>query len=263
MKHASERKTEVDAMLEVVELCKSFGGIMALMNVSFQADPASLTAIIGPNGAGKTTLLNIISGVYLGSGGEVLFDGRKITGMPPHQVATLGITRTFQNLQVFDHMTALENVMVGFHSCTSSGFVACLARSRKVRREEKEVRQRAAQMLKWVHLAGRENQPGAALSYGDQKRLELARALISRPKMILLDEPVSGLNLSETADMAKLILKIRESGVTILLVEHDMNFVMQISDRIIVLNYGQKLAQGTPRDIQNDDRVIAAYLGDD
>lgn len=250
-------------MLEVLELCKSFGGIMALMNVSFHAPPASLTAIIGPNGAGKTTLLNIISGVYLKSAGEILFDGKRITGMQPHQVAYLGITRTFQNLQVFDNMTALENVMVGFHSCTSSGFVACLARSWKVRREEREVRQRAADMLKRVNLAGRENQPGSTLAYGDQKRLELARALMSRPKMILLDEPVSGLNASETADMAELIVKLKESGITILLVEHDMNFVMQVSDEIVVLNYGEKLAQGTPLDIQNDDRVIAAYLGDD
>jgi len=250
-------------MLEVVELCKSFGGIMALMNVSFHADQAGLTAIIGPNGAGKTTLLNIISGVYLGSSGEVLFDGKRITGMQPHEVAYLGITRTFQNLQVFHNMTALENVMVGFHSCTSAGFVACLARSWKVRREEREVRQRAAEMLKWVNLAGREHQPGAALPYGDQKRLELARALISRPKMILLDEPVSGLNTSETAHMAELIVKLKESGITIVLVEHDMNFVMQISDKIIVLNYGEKLAQGKPFDIQNDDRVIAAYLGGD
>ena len=257
------QKREVDSMLEVVELCKSFGGIMALMNVSFHADRASLTAIIGPNGAGKTTLLNIISGVYLKSAGEILFDGKRITGMQPYQVACLGITRTFQNLQVFDNMTVLENVMVGFHSCTSSGFAACLARSWKVRREEREVRQRAADMLKWVNLAGRENQPGSALAYGDQKRLELARALMSRPKMILLDEPVSGLNASETADMAELIVKLKESGITVVLVEHDMNFVMQVSDEIVVLNYGEKLAQGTPLDIQHDDRVIAAYLGDD
>ena len=249
-------------MLEVVNLNKSFGGIMALTDVSFQVNRGTITALIGPNGAGKTTLLNIISGIYLASAGEILFEGSNISGIPPYQVTYLGITRTFQNLQVFQNMTALENVMVGFHSRTSSEFVACLARTLKVRREEKEVREKALEMLHFVNLAGREDQPGSSLPCGDQKRLELARALVSRPKMILLDEPVSGLNTSETEEMAGLMLKLKESGITIVLVEHDMNLVMRVSDMIVVLNYGEKLAQGRPAEIQNDDRVIAAYLGD-
>ena len=249
-------------MLEVVNLNKSFGGIMALTDVSFQVNRGTITSLIGPNGAGKTTLLNVISGIYLASAGEILFEGSNISGILPHQVTYLGITRTFQNLQVFQNMTALENVMVGFHSRTSSEFVACLARTLKVRREEKEVREKAVEMLHFVNLAGRENQPGSSLPCGDQKRLELARALVSRPKMILLDEPVSGLNTSETEEMAGLMLKLKESGITIVLVEHDMNLVMRVSDMIVVLNYGEKLAQGRPAEIQNDDRVIAAYLGD-
>ena len=249
-------------MLEVVNLNKSFGGIMALTDVSFQVNRGTITALIGPNGAGKTTLLNVISGIYLASAGEILFEGSNISGILPHQVTYLGIARTFQNLQVFQNMTALENVMVGFHSRTSSEFVACLARTLKVRREEKEVREKALEMLHFVNLAGREDQPGSSLPCGDQKRLELARALVSRPKMILLDEPVSGLNTSETEEMAGLMLKLKESGITIVLVEHDMNLVMRVSDMIVVLNYGEKLAQGRPAEIQNDDRVIAAYLGD-
>lgn len=253
---------ETDPMLEVINLNKSFGGIMALTDVSFQVDRGTITALIGPNGAGKTTLLNIISGIYLASAGKILFEGSNISGIRPHQVTYLGITRTFQNLQVFQNMTVIENVMVGFHSRTSSEFVACLARTLRVKREEKEVREKAAKMLHFVNLAGREDQPGSSLPCGDQKRLELARALVSRPRMVLLDEPVSGLNTSETEEMADLILKLKESGITILLVEHDMNLVMQVSDMIVVLNHGEKLAQGRPAEIQNDDRVIAAYLGD-
>ena len=249
-------------MLEVVELNKSFGGIMALTNVSFHVNPNTITAIIGPNGAGKTTLLNVISGIYLASAGEIFFEGNNITGFQPHEITYLGITRTFQNIQIFQNMSALENVMVGLHSRTSSGFIACLARTPKVRREEKEIRERATDMLDFVHLAGREDQPSGSLSCGNQKRLELARALVSRPKMILLDEPVSGLNPLETEEMASLILKLKESGITIVLVEHDMNFVMQVADTIVVLNYGEKLTQGLPTEIQRDERVIAAYLGD-
>jgi ABC-type branched-subunit amino acid transport system ATPase component len=249
-------------MLEVVELNKSFGGIMALMNVSFRVRPGTITAMIGPNGAGKTTLLNVITGIYLASAGEILFEGRKITGVKTHEFPGLGITRTFQNVQVFQNMSALENVMVGFHARTSSGFMACLARTFKVRREEREVWERAMETLDLVNLAGREGQPSFSLPAGDQKRLELARALVSGPKMILLDEPVSGLNSAETDEMADLILKLRARGITVLLVEHDMNFVMRLSDSIIVLNYGEKLAEGPPGEIQNDEKVISAYLGD-
>jgi branched-chain amino acid transport system ATP-binding protein len=248
-------------MLEVVSLNKSFGGIMALTDVSFQVNRGTITALIGPNGAGKTTLLNVISGIYLASAGEIFFEGSNISGIRPYQVTYLGIARTFQTLQVFQNMTALENVMVGFHARTSSEFLACLARTLKVRREEKEVREKAVEMLHFVNLAGREDRPGSSLPCGDQKRLELARALVSRPKLMLLDEPVSGLNTAETEEMAGIVLKLKKSGMTILLVEHDMNFVMRVSDMIVVLNYGEKLAQGRPEEIQNDVRVIAAYLG--
>ena len=248
-------------MLEIVGITKTFGGIMALMDVSFHVNRGTITAIIGPNGAGKTTLLNVISGIYRASEGEIFFEGKNISGIRPHQVSYLGITRTFQNPQVFKNMSALENVMVGFHSCTSSEFLACLARTSKVRSEEKETREAAMETLDFVKLTDRLNQPGSSLPCGDQKRLELARALVSRPKMILLDEPVSGLNASETEDMADLILKLKEAGITILLVEHDMNLVMRVADMIVVLNYGEKFAEGRPAEIQNDERVIAAYLG--
>ena len=249
-------------MLEIVSLTKTFGGIMALMDVSFHVNRGTITAMIGPNGAGKTTLLNVISGIYLASEGKILFEGKNISSIQPYRVTYLGIARTFQSPQVFQNMSALENVMVGFHSRTSSEFVACLARTLKVRCEEKETRERAMEMLDFVNLADRQDQPASSLSCGDQKRLELARALVSGPKMILLDEPVSGLNASETEEMADLILKLKASGITILLVEHDMNLVMRVADMIVVLNYGEKLAEGRPTEIQHDNRVIAAYLGD-
>ncbi len=249
-------------MLEIADVNKSFDGIMALMGVSFQVSRGSITAIIGPNGGGKTTLLNVINGIYLPNAGAVYFEGDNISALRPHEVARLGITRTFQSLQLFQNMSVLENVMVGFHTRTSCGFIGCLARTLKLRREEKTVREKAFKMLDFVNLTGREGQAASSLSCGDQKRLELARALISRPKMILLDEPVSGLNGLETKQIAALICRLRESGLTVLLVEHDMNFVMQVADRVVVLNYGEKIAEGTPAEIQDNDKVVAAYLGD-
>ena len=250
-------------MLEIVNVNKSFGGIMALLNVSFMVEKGSITAMIGPNGAGKTTLLNVVSGIYLPSAGEISFEGKKISGIRPHTMTYLGIARTFQNLQVFQNMSVVENVMVGCHSRTTSGFMACLVRTPKLRHEEREVREKAMEALHFVSLTDRKDRPASSLPCGDQKRLELARALVSRPHIILLDEPASGLNSSETDEMAALILKLRESGTTVLLVEHDMNLVMRVADNIVVLNYGEKIAEGTPREIQTDEQVVTAYLGAD
>jgi ABC-type branched-subunit amino acid transport system ATPase component len=248
-------------MLELINLKKSFGGLTAVNNVSFRANRESITAIIGPNGAGKTTLFNIISGFFLPNEGKILFEGKDITGFHPHQVCYLGITRTFQNLQIFQNMTVMENVMVGYHMKTSSGFLSSMVRTRHVKREEEDTRKRTKEILALFNLTNREIQQGSSLAFGDQKRLELARALVSHPKMILLDEPAAGLNTYETEELAKFILKQRESGIAIVLVEHDMNLVMEISDFVIVLNYGEKIAEGTPREIQNNQRVITAYLG--
>ena len=234
---------------------------MALHNVSFDIERGSITSIIGPNGAGKTTLFNVVSGIYPPDGGEVIYEGKDITGNPPYKICFMGITRTFQNLQVFENMSVLENVMVGYHALTSSEFVSCMVHSFKASREEKEAREKAREVLNSLNLIGRENHLGSSLPFGDQKRLELARALVCHPRVILLDEPVAGLNISETDEMSDLILKQKESGITIVLVEHDMNLVMKISDMIVVLNYGQKIAEGPPEEIRDNKDVAAAYLG--
>jgi branched-chain amino acid transport system ATP-binding protein len=249
-------------MLEIINLKKYFGGITALNGISTIIEKGKITAIIGPNGAGKTTLFNIISGIYHPNAGKIIFEKKDITGIYSHQVCHLGITRTFQNLEIFHNMSVLENVMVGYHVGTSAEFISCMIHNRKVKAEEKEVRQRARKVLSLVNLSDRENHSSTSLAFGDQKRLELARALVSHPKLLLLDEPVAGLNMSETKEMASLILKQKDFGLTILLVEHDMNLVMRISDKIIVLNYGEKIAEGPPLKIRNNEKVIAAYLGE-
>jgi ABC-type branched-subunit amino acid transport system ATPase component len=248
-------------ILRADRLQKAFGGILAVHDVSFNVKRNEITAIIGPNGAGKTTILNLITGIYPPTSGKILFEGKTISILKPFQIAFQGIMRTFQNLQVFQNMTVLENVMVGLHTQTQSEFFSCLLHLAKVSKEEKIIKEKGYALLRFFNLEEKAHWLSASLPYGDQKRLEIARALAGKPKLILLDEPVAGLNIRETEEMSELILKIREKGLTIILVEHDMNLVMGISDKIIVLNYGLKISEGTSREVQMDPNVIQAYLG--
>ena len=250
-----------ETLLSVDRLRKAFGGVMAVNDVSFDVTRNQITAIIGPNGAGKTTTLNLITGIYPLTSGNITFEERRISGFKPFQIASQGITRTFQNLQVFQNMTVLENVMVGLHTQTRSEFCSCLLHLPKVGKEEKIVKEEGYELLRFFNLEKKADWLSSNLPYGEQKRLEIARALAGKPKMILLDEPVAGLNTQETEKISELILKIKGKGVTIILVEHDMNLVMGISDQIMVLNYGQKISEGTPGVIRTDPKVIQAYLG--
>ena len=249
-------------MLRIAHLVKQFGGLRAVSDVSFDVVQGRIKAVIGPNGAGKTTIFNLITGVDAPTAGDVTFEGKRITGLKPHQIAALGLSRTFQDIQLFDHMSALENVMVGCHTRTSSGMVSAAFRLPKTRAEEKAIREAAMEQLTFAGLDSFAEELAANLSFGGRRTLEFARALATEPKLLLLDEPASGLNAHETTVLAELILKIREQGVTVLLVEHDMELVMDISDEVAVLNYGEKIADGKPEAVQNDERVVAAYLGE-
>jgi len=242
---------------------KAFGGLMALMDVSFIVFPGQIKALIGPNGAGKTTLFNIITGTLPPTSGAIRFKGKAISGKKPHLIAKRGISRTFQTVELFGNMSVLENVKIGRHPRTQIGLLRSGLRLPGVKGEEREILEAARERLDLLGLAHRANDPASSLPLGEQKLLEVARALATDPELILLDEPAAGLNETETFRMAGIIKKIRESGITVLLVEHHMELIMGISDEVTVLNYGKIISEGPPDRIMNDRRVIDAYLGEE
>jgi branched-chain amino acid transport system ATP-binding protein len=252
-----------DPILEVRNLRKEFGGLVAVNDVTLQVQGGQIRAIIGPNGAGKTTIYNLISKFYAPTAGEILYKQRRIDRLAPHEMAKMGIGRTFQNLQIMSNMTVLENVMVGCHCKARHGIICSAFRLPRFKREEKEILQRAMEKLAFVGLESKASRPASSLSFGEQRTVEFARALACEPDLIMLDEPASGLSIREMEKMAELIYRIRDEGVTVMLIEHDMGLVMNISDMVTVLNYGQKIAEGTPREVQNNENVIAAYLGEE
>jgi branched-chain amino acid transport system ATP-binding protein len=250
-----------EVLLKIDAVSKGFGGLKAVTDLSFSVRAGQIKSVIGPNGAGKTTLFNLITGVLSVAEGRILFDERTITGLSAHAIASLGISRTFQTVELFGNMTVLENVMVGRHARTRSGLFSAGFRLPRMRKEESRIREDSMKMLELGGLLPKAHQPSTSLPLGEQKILEVLRGLAAEPKLILLDEPAAGLNEAETRKMADMIYAIRDRGVTILLVEHDMSLVMKVSDEIVVINFGQKIAEGSPQIIQNDHQVIEAYLG--
>jgi branched-chain amino acid transport system ATP-binding protein len=250
-------------ILEIEKLTKRFSGLMALAGVSFGIEKGAIKALIGPNGAGKTTLLQIVSGILRASAGHILFMEEDITRSPPHEICSLGIARTFQTIRLFPNMTVLENVMTGMHTLIRTGVFSAGFRLPGTRKEEKRAQENARAILDFMGIEGKgkASWQATSLPYGQQRVVELSRALASKPKLLMLDEPAAGMNVQERELLAEKIVQIKDSGVTLLIVEHDMELVMDISDQIIVLNYGQTIAEGPPRVIQEDARVIEAYLG--
>ncbi len=253
--------SEPAVLLSATGIAKRFGGVHALSDVDFTIRRGEIYGLIGPNGAGKTTLFNVLTGIYERDGGEFMFDGEALHDLKPNEVAARGIARTFQNIRLFANLSALENVMIGRHVRTHAGVFGAITRNARTLAEEKAIAQRAYELLDYVGVAERANDLARHLPYGFQRRLEIARALATDPKLLALDEPAAGMNATETATLASLLHDIRRDGTTILLIEHDMKLVMGICDRVLVLDYGRKIAEGAAADVRSNPAVIAAYLG--
>jgi len=251
-------------LLNIKEIWMSFGGLMALRNVSVDVREGDIKALIGPNGAGKTTLLNIVSGIHQPDKGDVFFSGEKIVNVAPTRIARKGISRTFQHVELFGNMTVIENIMVGQYSKTKAGFLSSGFKLPFVMKEERDIQRKSEEILEYINLGQRKDEPASNLPIGEQRTLEIGRALATGPRLVLLDEPAAGLNIKETRNLGEIIKKIRdELKITVVLVEHDMDLVMSISDSITVLNFGEVIAEGTPLEIQKNPEVIVAYLGEE
>ncbi|TMD88769.1 MAG: ABC transporter ATP-binding protein [Chloroflexi bacterium] len=257
----SDQQPATDNILELTDLSKRFGGLLAVDSVGLNIKRGEVFALIGPNGAGKTTLFNCVTGLYQPTSGKVMFDGKDITGSKPHQVARLGIARTFQNIRLFDYMSALDNVRVGHHVRMKAKMWDSLFKLPRERKEEAVITEKSMDLLRFVGIARQANKYARNLPYGQQRRLEIARALATQPKLLLLDEPAAGFTPQEKVELMQLVKKILARGITVFLIEHDMKVVMGISERIVVLDHGEKIAEGPPDEVRKDRRVIEAYLG--